>query len=139
MNWEPLAAVAAATACILALAGCAGGYADYRPGEQYAVATALGDDGGNAVTIRGKCYDACIARLAAGTVYIDPNAVFSAHVAWPGYRADERLTSAAYRQVPACAQAVLEGRRTFAFDPLKRVYGAQILAACPDMKPLPGA
>lgn len=139
MKLRPLAAVMATTACALALAGCGGGSAQYQPGEQYAVAAPLIRDAGAAVAIRGKCYNACVAQLAAPMVYIDPEAVFSAHVSWPGYRPDERLTRASYQRVPACAQAVLESRRQFAFDPLARVYGAQILAACPDMKPLSGS
>lgn len=139
MKLRPLVAVAAAGACVLALAGCGESYAGYKPGEQYAVAAPLAQDAGGSVAIRGKCYNACVARLAAANVYIDPEAVFSAHVAWPGFRPDQRLSTAAYEKVPACAHAVLEGHRRFAFDPLSRVYGAQILAACPEMKPLSGS
>jgi hypothetical protein len=135
MKLRPIAAVAAASLCVLALAGCGGGSAEYKPIEQYAAAARLAHDAGTPVAIRGKCYNACIVRLASGNVYIDPDAVFSAHVSWPGYGPGERLTIAAYQMVPACARAVLEGR-TFAFDPLARVYGSQILAACPEMKPL---
>jgi len=130
------AKAAAAVACLLVVAGCAGGYAKYTPLVQYAAATRIADDAGAPVEIRGHCYNACVVQLAAGNVYVDPDALFSAHVAWPGYRSDERLTSAAYRVVPACARTVLDQRRRSPFDPMARVYGSQILAACPDMKPL---
>jgi hypothetical protein len=139
MKITPIAAAAIACACAMVLTACDGGLAAKRPLRQYASLAPATGDAGVAVRIRGKCYDACVAQLAAGNVYIDPDAVFSAYVSWPGYSAQERLTSAAYRMVPACARAVLDGRRSFAFDPLSRVYGSQILAACPDMKPLSAA
>ena len=128
--------IAVAGASLLALAGCAGGGSGYKPLAQYAAAAPIGHDAGPPVAIRGKCYNSCILQLASGSVYIDPDAVFSARVAWPGYRAAEQLTASAFRTVPACARAVLGGRPRSAFDPLARVYGSQILAACPDMKPL---
>lgn len=137
MKLRSLAAATAACALASFLAACGGGgEADYRPLAQYAAATRIARDAGAPVAIRGKCYNACLVQLASGNVYIDPDAVFAAHVVWPGFRSNERLTIAAYQMVPACARAVLEERQHSRFDPLARVYGSQILAACPDMKPL---
>src|SRR5579862_8357237 len=136
MKSKSLSIGAAAIALMMGLAGCAGGDRAYTPVVQYAAAARIARDAGDPVAIRGKCYNACVVTLASGNVLIDPDAVFSAYVAWPGYRPDERLTKAAYEMVPACARAVLDARRASAFDPLARVYGSQILAACPEMKPL---
>ena len=128
----------AACAALLALAACAGGSAEYKPLAQYASAARVARDSGAPVAIRGTCYNSCVVQLGGGNVYIDPDAVFAAHVSWPGYQSDARLTAVAYRGVPACARAVLERGARSAFDPLARVYGSQILSACPDMKPLLG-
>ena len=136
MKRKPVPVGAAVCASLLALAACAGGDPGYKPVAQYAAAARIASDAGTPVAIRGKCYNSCVLQLASGNVYIDPDAVFSARVPWPGYKADEQLTTTAFRMVPACAREVLAGRPRSSFDPLARVYGSQILSACPDMKRL---
>lgn len=120
------------------LAACVGSNPDYaggKPVEQYAWEVANANTAGALVMVAGKCYSpGCVLKLGAKEVRIDPDAMVSAYVRWPGYQGASLSLDAYRRGVPACARALLD--RPPRMDPLSRVYGREILAACPGMKPL---
>ena len=91
---------------------------------------------GAPMRIGSKCYNACVLQLGAANVEIAPDAMLSAHVDWIGNRPEDMLSPALYAaMVPECARRVLD-RPPYLTDPLHRVYGRDILAACPQMHAL---
>jgi hypothetical protein len=88
---------------------------------------------GAPMRIGSKCYNGCVLKLGAANVEIAPDALLSAHVDWVGNRPEDMLNPALYAaMVPECARRVLD-RPPYMTDPLHRVYGRDILAACPQM------
>ena len=91
---------------------------------------------GEPIRIAYKCFNDCVIKLGGANVEIAPNAILSAHAIWGGVPAEDLMTPAVYAEmVPPCARRVLD-RTPYMTDPLWRVRGRDILAACPQMHEL---
>ena len=91
---------------------------------------------GAPIRIADKCFNDCVIKLGGKNVEIAPDAILSAHAIWGGVPKEDLMTPAVYAaMVPACARQVLD-RTPYMTDPLSRVRGRDILAACPQMHEL---
>jgi hypothetical protein len=97
------------------------------------------------VSIPGECDSACVIKLSVGrTLCINPSAKIGVHEARSGGtkvcatylngHRDEAATRDYRASMPACARHLFDSRNAFASGNLTYFSGAEVLAACPQIR-----